>query len=131
MKYCKIEIEKERLPDSTNFIYPAGYDPRDHGVMYYQNEGGTAEFALSTVPDDFDFSPDGFTELNQAQFNALADNVVANDKDFGFDPAVHNNLSAAKAEFKTKRSAYALERKNAAVSTASARTGKKPEVRTK
>lgn len=103
MKYCEIEIKKDRTSTSCLFVYPAGYDPRDHEILCYENHGLAVEFAVSNVPDNFDFSSAGYTELSEIQAHKKIDDFIDTDVDFNFNPMKFPDEESAKTHMKTLR----------------------------
>ena len=81
MKYCQVKINKNRSNLGTSYIYPEGYDPYLHQVIYYENKGQEIEHCVSMVPNDFDFSQAGYAELTEEKAGIEIDDYIDNDKD--------------------------------------------------
>lgn len=85
-KFCKCEIQKDRTGTGTDFTWPSGHDEQVHTVVYYENKGNSVEHAVSVVPDDFDFSQNGYTELTKAEAKSAIGDYVQNNKDLSAPP---------------------------------------------
>ena len=103
MKYCKVEIQKERGA-TTKFVYPDSYDANKIRPVCYENKGNNTEYCVAVTPDNFDLVADGFTEITKADAESLIEDYVNNDKDIiRYDNTQYESLADFKSSIISKK----------------------------